>query len=191
MVGRPPHEPAAVMTPLNPHKRPIEPPVDPPPSGAKEAQAVTDEIAKLLREDPSIRSKLKRWPIRPRAAGSANRSQSSPLSSLQAQHRSSQWKSGSPQSPVTRPRRRHRRRRNLQQRLLGRVQQPERRVSSSWPHWAFEPWPHWAFELAKAALLSQQCSAAEALEAVTRSGGSGGSGGGPSSIFSGRPTHER
>ena len=26
-------------------------------------------------------------------------------------------------------------------------------------------WPHWAFELAKAALLSQQCSAAEALEA--------------------------
>ena len=35
-------------------------------------------------------------------------------------------------------------------------------------------WPHWAFELAKAALLSQQCSAAEALEAVTRSGGRGG-----------------
>jgi hypothetical protein len=32
-------------------------------------------------------------------------------------------------------------------------------------------WPHWAFELAKAALLSQQCSAAEALQAVTRSGG--------------------
>jgi hypothetical protein len=32
-------------------------------------------------------------------------------------------------------------------------------------------WPHWAFELAKAALLSQQCSAGEALEAVTRSGG--------------------
>jgi hypothetical protein len=30
-------------------------------------------------------------------------------------------------------------------------------------------WPHWAFELAKAALLSQQCSVAEALEAVTRS----------------------
>jgi hypothetical protein len=26
---------------------------DPPPSGAKEAQAVTDEIAKLLREDPT------------------------------------------------------------------------------------------------------------------------------------------
>jgi hypothetical protein len=39
-------------------------------------------------------------------------------------------------------------------------------------------WPHWAFELAKAALLSQQCSAAEALEAVTRSGGRGGPGGG-------------
>ena len=38
-------------------------------------------------------------------------------------------------------------------------------------------WPHWAFELAKAALLSQQCSAAEALEAVTRSGGRGGPGG--------------
>ena len=35
-------------------------------------------------------------------------------------------------------------------------------------------WPQWAFELAKAALLSQQCSAAEALEAVTRSGGRGG-----------------
>jgi hypothetical protein len=35
-------------------------------------------------------------------------------------------------------------------------------------------WPHWAFELAKAALLSQQCSVAEALEAVTRSGGRGG-----------------
>ena len=32
-------------------------------------------------------------------------------------------------------------------------------------------WPQWAFELAKAALLSQQCSAAEALQAVTRSGG--------------------
>lgn len=32
-------------------------------------------------------------------------------------------------------------------------------------------WPRWAFELAKAALLSQQCSTAEALEAVTRSGG--------------------
>jgi hypothetical protein len=31
-------------------------------------------------------------------------------------------------------------------------------------------WPHWGFELAKAALLSQQCSAAEALQAVTRSG---------------------
>ena len=30
-------------------------------------------------------------------------------------------------------------------------------------------WPQWAFELAKAALLSQQCSAAEALQAVTRS----------------------
>jgi hypothetical protein len=36
----------------------------------------------------------------------------------------------------------------------------------------FSPsWPRWAFELAKAALLSQQCSAAEALQAVTRSGG--------------------
>ena len=35
-------------------------------------------------------------------------------------------------------------------------------------------WPQWAFELAKAALLSQQCSAAEALQAVTRSGGRGG-----------------
>jgi hypothetical protein len=32
-------------------------------------------------------------------------------------------------------------------------------------------WPQWAFELAKAALLSQQCTAAEALQAVTRSGG--------------------
>jgi hypothetical protein len=32
-------------------------------------------------------------------------------------------------------------------------------------------WPRWAFELVKAALLSQQCSTAEALEAVTRSGG--------------------
>jgi hypothetical protein len=32
-------------------------------------------------------------------------------------------------------------------------------------------WPQWAFELAKAALLSQWCAAAEALEAVTRSGG--------------------
>jgi len=52
-------------------------------------------------------------------------------------------------------------------------------------------WPHWAFELAKAALQSQQCSVAEALEAVTRSGGSGGSGGGPFSIFFGRPTQER
>jgi len=30
-------------------------------------------------------------------------------------------------------------------------------------------WPQWAFELAKAAVQSQQCSAAEALEAVTRS----------------------
>jgi hypothetical protein len=39
-------------------------------------------------------------------------------------------------------------------------------------------WPHWAFELAKAALLSQQCTAAEALEAVTRSGGRGGPAGG-------------
>ena len=39
-------------------------------------------------------------------------------------------------------------------------------------------WPHWAFELAKAALLSQQCSAGEALEAVTRSGGRGGPCGG-------------
>jgi hypothetical protein len=39
-------------------------------------------------------------------------------------------------------------------------------------------WPQWAFELAKAALLSQQCSAAEALQAVTRSGGGGGPGGG-------------
>jgi hypothetical protein len=38
-------------------------------------------------------------------------------------------------------------------------------------------WPQWAFELAKAALLSQQCSVAEALEAVTRSGGRGGPGG--------------
>jgi hypothetical protein len=37
-------------------------------------------------------------------------------------------------------------------------------------------WPQWAFELAKAALLSQQCSAAEALEAVTRSGGGEGRG---------------
>jgi hypothetical protein len=27
-------------------------------------------------------------------------------------------------------------------------------------------WPHWAFELAKAALLSQQCSAADALVGV-------------------------
>ena len=43
-------------------------------------------------------------------------------------------------------------------------------------------WPHWAFELAKAALLSQQCSAAEALEAVTRSGGRGGPGGGPTRV---------
>jgi hypothetical protein len=39
-------------------------------------------------------------------------------------------------------------------------------------------WPQWAFELAKAALLSQQCSAAEALQAVTRSAGGGGPGGG-------------
>jgi hypothetical protein len=39
-------------------------------------------------------------------------------------------------------------------------------------------WPQWAFELAKAALLSQQCSAAEALQAVTRSGGRGGPDGG-------------
>jgi hypothetical protein len=39
-------------------------------------------------------------------------------------------------------------------------------------------WPQWAFEVAKAALLSQQCSAAEALQAVTRSGGRGGPGGG-------------
>ena len=39
-------------------------------------------------------------------------------------------------------------------------------------------WPQWAFELAKAALLSQQCSAAEALRAVTRSGGREGPGGG-------------
>ena len=38
-------------------------------------------------------------------------------------------------------------------------------------------WPQWAFELAKAALLSQQCSAAEALQAVTRSGGRVGPGG--------------
>jgi hypothetical protein len=43
----------------------------------------------------------------------------------------------------------------------------------------FSPrWPQWAFELAKAALLSQSCSAAEALEAVTRSGGRGRPGGG-------------
>jgi hypothetical protein len=42
----------------------------------------------------------------------------------------------------------------------------------------FPRWPQWAFELAKAALLSQQCSAAEALQAVTRSGGRGGPGGG-------------
>ena len=35
-------------------------------------------------------------------------------------------------------------------------------------------WPHWAFELVTAALPLQQCSAAEALEAVTRSGGRGG-----------------
>lgn len=32
-------------------------------------------------------------------------------------------------------------------------------------------WPQWAFELAKAALLWQRCSAAEALQGVTRSGG--------------------
>ena len=38
-------------------------------------------------------------------------------------------------------------------------------------------WPRWAFELAKAALLSQQCSMAEALEVVTRSGGRGRPGG--------------
>jgi hypothetical protein len=43
-------------------------------------------------------------------------------------------------------------------------------------------WAHWAFELAKAALLSQQCSAAEALEAVTRSGGRGGPGEGPKRV---------
>ena len=43
-------------------------------------------------------------------------------------------------------------------------------------------WPYWAFELAKGALLSQQCSAAEALEAVTRSGGRGGPGGGPNRV---------
>jgi len=43
-------------------------------------------------------------------------------------------------------------------------------------------WPHWALELAKAALLSQQCSAAEALEAVTRSGGRGGPGEGPKRV---------
>jgi hypothetical protein len=42
----------------------------------------------------------------------------------------------------------------------------------------FPRWPQWAFELAKAAVLSQQCSAAEALQAVTRSGGHGGPGGG-------------
>ena len=43
-------------------------------------------------------------------------------------------------------------------------------------------WPHWAFELAKAALLSLQCSAAEALEAVTQSGGRGGPGEGPKRV---------
>jgi hypothetical protein len=32
-------------------------------------------------------------------------------------------------------------------------------------------WPQWAFELAKAALLWQRCSAAEALQGVTGSGG--------------------
>jgi len=47
-------------------------------------------------------------------------------------------------------------------------------------------WPQWAFELAKAALLSQQCSAAEALQAVTRSGGRGGPGGGLSRGHRGR-----
>ena len=41
---------------------------------------------------------------------------------------------------------------------------------------------HWAFELAKAALLSQQCSSAEALEAVTRSGGRGEPGQGPKRV---------
>ena len=35
----------------------------------------------------------------------------------------------------------------------------------------FPRWPQWAFELAKAALLWQRCSAAEALQGVTRSGG--------------------
>ena len=34
-------------------------------------------------------------------------------------------------------------------------------------------WPQWASELAKAALLSQQCSAAEALQAMTRSDAEG------------------
>jgi hypothetical protein len=43
-------------------------------------------------------------------------------------------------------------------------------------------WPQWAFELAKAALLFQQCTAAEALEAVTRSCGRGGPGGGPKRV---------
>jgi hypothetical protein len=38
-------------------------------------------------------------------------------------------------------------------------------------------WPQWAFEFAKAVLLSHQCSVAEALEAVTRSGRRGGPGG--------------
>jgi hypothetical protein len=47
-------------------------------------------------------------------------------------------------------------------------------------------WPQWAFELAKAALLSQQCSAAEALQAVTRSGGRGGPGGGVTGGHGGR-----
>jgi hypothetical protein len=51
---------------------------------------------------------------------------------------------------------------------LGGVQQPRGGL--------FSTWPYWAFELAKAALLSQQCSAAEALEAVTRSGGGEGRG---------------
>jgi hypothetical protein len=50
----------------------------------------------------------------------------------------------------------------------------------------FSPrWPQWAFELAKAALLSQQCSAAEALQAVTRSGGRGGPGGGGNRGYTG------
>jgi hypothetical protein len=140
--------------------------------GAKEAQAVIDEIAKLVREDSAINSKLQALAD---ATPSSGNGEPKPILTLVVTASPPPIKPVEARQP-TGPRSLDTDGGTADAGTSGSDYSVE---FNSQNGGASSSWPHWAFELAKAALRSQQCSMAEALEAVTRSGGREGSGGGP------------